>query len=239
MTQHNHPPAMRSWIFMLSRVQPERGGQNKLPLCSSKSRMEQVCIHFLLSEIQAHCPSLNLLTAHTDVQWQVPELILALLESGRTGNTKGTLSLQSRRLSEELIAKTLCTNDWKQELTGVLGFIPLSSGKRSISGQRKLITFFAIIFFKETDMSFWLNRNMSWQMQSYTWKVANLSSVLLAQALWRMWKQNSWVVFKCNILQESDTMMQIDFLLALSLLQLFPWEKIWQKKSDPYNFKAP
>lgn len=158
---------MKSWIFMFSRVQPERGGQNKLPLCRSEHRMEQVCIHFLLSEIQAHYPSLNLLAAHTDVQWQVPELILAPLESGRTGNTKGTLSLQCRGLSEELITKTPCTNDWKQELTGVLGFIPLSSGKRNISGQRKLITFFAIIFFfKETGMSFWLNRNMSWQMQS-------------------------------------------------------------------------
>lgn len=75
---------------------------------------------------------------------------------------KGTLSLQCRRPSEELIAKTLCTDDWKQELTGVLGFIPLSSGKRNISGQRRLITFFAIIFFfKEAGVSFWLNRNMS------------------------------------------------------------------------------
>lgn len=59
----------------------------------------------------------------------MPELILAPLESGRTGNMKGTLSLQCRRPSEELIAKTLCTDDWKQELTGVLGFIPLSNGK--------------------------------------------------------------------------------------------------------------
>lgn len=78
---------------------------------------------------------------------------------------KGTLSLQSRRQSEELIAKTLCTADWKQELTGVLGFVPLPSGKRNISGQRKLITFSAI---KDTEVPFWLNGNMSWQMWLYT-----------------------------------------------------------------------
>lgn len=60
------PPAVKSWIFKFSRVQTEKGRQNKLPLYSSKGIMEQVCIHFLVSEIQAHYPCLNLLPAHTD-----------------------------------------------------------------------------------------------------------------------------------------------------------------------------
>lgn len=60
------PPCHEELEFKFSRVQPEKGRQNKLPFCSSWSIMGQVCIHFLVSEIQTHYPSLNPLPAHID-----------------------------------------------------------------------------------------------------------------------------------------------------------------------------
>lgn len=215
------PPAMKSWIFKFSKVQSERGRQNKLPFCTFKGIMGQVCIHLLVSEIQAHYPRLNLLPAHTDAVFSGRCQIPAPLASGRAGNMKGTLGLQCKRLSEELIAKTLCTNGWNQELTGVLGFVPLSSGKGNISGQRKLITFLSIIFFFRDWRVFLVKQK--YELTNVVIHLKSSKSQLCVgySGMGRMWEQNSWVVFKCNILQESDTRMQINSPPALSPPQLF------------------
>lgn len=176
MTQRLDPPATTRWMFKLSGLQLERGTwKKKSPICRSKGTWDSSVSLFLKPRLvipdQAYSPLRPYQMLRLSGRCQSSSQLNWHLEE--QGTWREPQRLQFRRQLEEHVVKTRehTVRQWTENRNshGNLGFIPLSSSKRNVSGQEgageaDYVLCNNILHQRHGGDAFLLNRNMRWEM---------------------------------------------------------------------------
>lgn len=177
MTQCIEPPAVKSWIFKFSGRELETGRQEKNPICRSNGTGDRSVSLFQFLKFRLIIPGQNysLLRPYEmpclSGRWQSSSQLNWHLEEQEIW--RELQCLQFRRQFEQHIAEIgEHTVHWRignMNSHGNLGFNPLCSGKRNVSGQEEAgkddcVCCNNILYQRHWNDAFLLNRNTRWQM---------------------------------------------------------------------------